>query len=411
MSLTFPHNCHVGKISVHPANWDRPGASLKEDWYIHYRFHDPGFEKKYPKGYLVKIRGMNDQKSIAERRRVTRDLIEDEKGKLKTGFNPILKKIVTDVQQDYLVHPTTPFIRALEEARNLSKVDRGTKEGMKTVIKYVTAAAISCGLHNIEIKDIRRRHLMKILQVCGEQKKTWTNELYNFYVKYLGMLFKPLVKAEATEVNATNGLDLMKKTERVKAILTLEQRKAVDAYLREISFLSRSPQTRVRAYFFWRFLHVFFHSGSRLTELLKVRGCDVELQNQRFKRTIKKGPTVREKPTTIKDVALPYWHEAMADCRPDQYVFSVGLVPGATSIRPEQVTRRWKLYIKERLGIEVDLYALKHLNSTETVDAAGDQAAADQNGHTSTAMVRKIYDVGRGTREHEKLKKINNPFV
>ena len=36
--LLLPNGCRIGKISVHPAGWDLPGATTKNDWYIHYRF-------------------------------------------------------------------------------------------------------------------------------------------------------------------------------------------------------------------------------------------------------------------------------------------------------------------------------------------------------------------------------------
>lgn len=77
---------------------------------------------------------------------------------------------------------------------------------------------------------------------------------------------------------------------------------------------------------------------------------------------------------------------------------------------PDPVTRRWEKYVKDELGIAADLYSLKHLNTSETVEQLGEGLAAMHNSHTSTAMVRNVYDVGRESREHEKIKSLKNEF-
>lgn len=91
-------------------------------------------------------------------------------------------------------------------------------------------------------------------------------------------------------------------------------------------------------------------------------------------------------------------------------MFSKGLVPGPTAISYKQITRRWERHVKDELGITADFYAFKHHNSTETSDAHGQEAAAAQNSHTSTAMVRKIYDVNDQVRNHGYLKQVGNSF-
>ncbi|MEJ7740594.1 MAG: hypothetical protein WKF97_24520 [Chitinophagaceae bacterium] len=43
--------------------------------------------------------------------------------------------------------------------------------------------------------------------------------------------------------------------------------------------------------------------------------------------------------------------------------------------------------------MSVHVCKLKHLNTTEVVDALSEEEAAKLNAHTSTAMVIEIYDV------------------
>jgi hypothetical protein len=78
---------------------------------------------------------------------------------------------------------------------------------------------------------------------------------------------------------------------------------------------------------------------------------------------------------------------------------------------PDTITRRWQRRVKKDLGILIDFYSLKHLNTSEVVDHLGDQAAAAQNGHLSTFMVNTVYDVKKEQRSHEQLKQLSNPFA
>jgi hypothetical protein len=73
---------------------------------------------------------------------------------------------------------------------------------------------------------------------------------------------------------------------------------------------------------------------------------------------------------------------------------------------------------KRDLGINVDLYSLKYLHTTEvrtelektnSVDSV--KEIAEHNSHTSGAMVVNIYDVDNAKREHKKIKGIKNSFA
>jgi len=101
----------------------------------------------------------------------------------------------------------------------------------------------------------------------------------------------------------------------------------------------------------------------------------------------------------------------MQSCGAEDYVFSRDLKPGPAVIRPDQINKRWYRHVKDKLKIQADFYSLKHLNTTEIVSALDEAAAARLNEHTSTAMVIKIYDVNREKRQHEQIRKINNPLA
>ena len=404
--LSLPHGCHVGKISVHPTGWELPGASTQADWYIHYRFHDPNFAGKYPKGYLKILKGMNDEKGLVKRRSITRDLIKNEATKLEEGYNPILNKVIAPAQEQHEIHPTTDFASALQAAYKLLP-DIATKREIRLALVHIKEAIAGLGYASVKISEVRKKHIKAILRKIGLNKKAasadptyeWGASSFNHYRSYLKMLFDQLEEAEATETDPVSKIKKRKEVKKIRQILTVVERNRVDAYL------------RFYYHELWRFTHIFFHSGARIAEMTRVRLEDVDIKNQRFKITVRKGRQFVQVWKTIKDLAVPFWEEVLREARPGDYIFSRELRPGPHQIRKEQITHRWSTHVKKDLRITADFYSLKYLNTTQTVSLRGDKAAAAQNSHTSTAMVVSIYDVERAGREHEELKTVNNPLA
>jgi len=135
---------------------------------------------------------------------------------------------------------------------------------------------------------------------------------------------------------------------------------------------------------------------------------EVNLAKGEYQTLIKKGDRKRMTIKVIKNIAKPYWEEQLLNANPDHYVFSEGLMPGPKKIREEQVTRRWRRPVKDKLSIKADLYSLKHLNTDETAELLDIHAAASHNGHTSTAITKRHYAFGEEQRMRERLRGFNN---
>ena len=130
-----------------------------------------------------------------------------------------------------------------------------------------------------------------------------------------------------------------------------------------------------------------------------------------IKITVKKGQKLSEEWRTIKTIALPFWVELHAMAEPGQYIFHKGLNPGTCDkpIRAEQITRRWRRHVKEKLGITADIYSLKHSNLDEIAANFGVSRAQEAAGH-STPVITMTYLHGEKERAHERLKDAGNEF-
>lgn len=405
--IKLPAGCSMSKPVIHPKNWKQVTASLNEDWYIFYRFYDP---VNKPGGKQRQMKGMNAYRTIAERRQATQHVLSDEMALLKSGYNPVTDSYAEKGLPGAL-NEWTPLNRALHLAYAGLSCAEVTKGNIRSMLNWIPIATEQLGIAQLPASEVKKKHIRLVLDQCAKIKSrldtktgeeitvTWSNDKFNKYRAYLMILFSEMVELEAIDQNPCRDLKVKKKVKRKRQVLSELERSRVDAVLRWF------------AYDFWRFLHIFFHSGARESEILALQGKHVTLEKNHFIRLVKKGKAYEEKDGTIKDIVLPLWIEAMEGCGPEDYIFSKGLRPGPFPIRYEQINRRWRLWVKGLLGITADFYSLKHLNTTQTARIAGDEAAAAHNAHKGTAMVVKIYDVERGSREHEAMKKVNNPFA
>lgn len=400
MTILLPDGCTMSKPICTPANWASGGRDLlKIDWYISYRFRDPRYREKYPKGKKIIIKGMNVLKTLEERRAFVRATIDDIIYMHKVeGVNPITKQVYTPPPVAGDIAQTTLLLRALRKALVKLKCEKRTVTDVRNCLTYVDKSARALGYDLIQVGQIKRKHIRLILDNCRNVKKYWSASLFNNYRKYLSMLFKELVEVDAIDHNPVTLISKEKTLAKIRQTMTDEERATVDRELKQTY------------YGLWRYMHIFYHSGCRTAELFKLQVKDVDLQNQTFKIVRMKGQAHYERLCPIKTVALPLWAELVQGAGPDQYLFSEYLKPGDKPIRPDQVTKSWKRHVKDRLGITADFYSIKHSHADDIARLHGLQAAQGVLGHSSERMTL-IYATGQKAREMEAMKGMGNTFT
>lgn len=248
------------------------------------------------------------------------------------------------------------------------------------------------------ICEVKRRHILARLDYCRKKIPRWSNARYNKYRAYLLMLYKELVHVKAVEFNPIRDIIRKKQYKKIREVLSPEQRTLVNNFLQE------------NIYTFWRFLHIFFHSGARETELMGVTKEKVFLREQYFIVTTLKrgGPTEVRKP--IKTIIKHLWEEIYNSAAPGDFLFAKNLQPGKVKISAWQISRRWREHAKKKLGITADFCCLKHMNLDEVEDILSMKEAVKMASHLSTSTT-EIYTVGKQQRDLVKLQNIENSFA
>jgi site-specific recombinase XerC len=394
MLQQLPNNCSCSTLSVFPKTWRRANAPVKKDWYIHYRFYDPTELK--PKKVIIK--GMNHERSAEKRRHIAEVLLENEWSLLKKGYNAFTGKIFVDEKNAGHINEELPFMKALEMAHEGLICTPETKADIKSVLKYTRVAVTALEYDQLPIGEVRKKHIKTIFVKLSKTKKVWTANQFNHFRKYLGILFTELMEYIDLEYNPAYAIKRQKTIKRIRKTLTREERKKIDKKLKETN------------YYFWRFMQIFFHSGARESELLMISKLDVDLEGQRYKATIIKGKTRYETWKPIKDIVLDLWKEVMSEAGKKDFIFSKNLRPGDVSIHPHQISRRWRVHVKEKMGITADFYSLKHSNLDETAAALSLQDAAGMASHT-TPVITMDYAIGEKERQMNRLKGVKNSFA
>lgn len=395
--MTLSNGCEVSDFKVMPANWQSRSASTKKDWIIYYTFFDP----EYKEGKRCQVRGMNRVKNLAERQRVTRKLIAFEIQNLQSGFNPFKKTVINPTR--FEVNRNTPFIPALKKAFEKVKGVEGTLNDIKSVIKGVELSARQLGIYSMPISEVSRKYFKSIFEQCYKNNPKFTAARQNKYRAYLMKLFKELIEMEAVDVNPLRDIQKERETKKERVMPNEDERQKINEYLKE------------NYYSFWRAIQIFFASGSREIELMRVQKKHVDLKDQSCLYLVKKGIEERWVRRPIPDSALPLWIEIMKDSKEEDFLFSKKMIPGPVQIRSEQFSRRWKRHIKDKLKININLYSLKHLNTTEISDQLDKlynpaEDVQKLTGHTTTAMIVQIYDQHNKSRKDNKIKTIGGTF-
>ena len=333
---------------------------------------------------------MNSYHTLAERRKATKALLKQANDELTNSG--VFEQLFNDCT------PDTPMDVALEKAREKMNTE---DLNVKSVNKGFITEATKLQINRLPIGKLRRKHIKGILESIQKNNSRFTNNTWNHYLRYLRMVFTELVDMEAVEANYIKDIRKKKITKKKARVVTEEELITILKFLRE------------NYYAFYRFIRIFLCSGGREIELLSTEVQNVDLEKQEYTVLVRKRKAVEWVTRPIVKNALPFWKEVLEDIEPGQtlkngdYVFSIGLKPGSKKIRREQVTRRWEVHVKEKLGIESDLYKLKHLFTTYVVGLLNNVEAAKLNGHTNTKMVDTVYDVKAQQRKNDLIKTVD----
>lgn len=363
---------HYSTIKVTPADWEKNNkTNLNKTWEIYYKFFCP----EHPLGYPVRFKGMNRCPTLKAKQDMTRFLINNEIENLSKGYNPITKVFEKTTE---FVTEQTPFVEALNIAFEKLQLVPSTIKSIKDTIKLVTEASIKIGISIKSISEIRKKDIRMILDyLLG---KGYSNDRYNKVKTYLGILFNYFVDLDIFEHNF---LHFIKKRPHTPKIRTIFRKDDKEKFL-ELKHIN---------YKLWRFLTMYYSSQTRITEFRNVKLCDIHFDKQYFIIFEKKGKRYHEVMKPINIHVAKLWKELLDEVeKGDDYLFCNDLIPGIKPCAEFSLSNKYRRWVKGKLGIKVDMYALRHTFANDIANLYGIPEAQRALGHT-TQKTTEVYAV------------------
>lgn len=356
-------------LKVYPVSWEKKlKANLKKDWEIRYSYF------YLNTWHIIRFKGMNREKTLEDKQRVTRELMDLEVENLKKGFNPITKEYESEINE---INETTPFLKALKIASDNVMVSEATTKQIKWHIDLITPLATKRGLSGKEISKVRRRDVKLLLDEMV--KNGASNDRYNKIRAYLSICFKYFTQLEIFEFNYIRDIEKLQHTPAKKEIF----REAEKKKLLELKELH---------YPLWRFLNILYFSGARIIELRNLLTEKVNLDENYFEVFVKKGKQYQWVKKPINHQIKNLWEELMEKSKGKKYIFGNALAPDDNPCTHDSFYLKYKRNVNKKLKIKRSPYALKHTFLNDITKAYGIEEARKLAGHSSekTTMIYAV---------------------
>lgn len=335
-------------------------------WFVHFRYDGKQFRYKL---HYNKIEDLKERQIYFEE--LCKEILKD----LKSGWNPNIKEVkVVDNEITF----NDAFDLALATKKEIIQND--TYIVLKSKVKRFKKAAELLRINDVKISDLKNRHYELILNKTSTLYKL-SDTSFNLYKVGLANILNCLVDLKILKRNFKLKIKSKKVVKNVSHIPALEK---------DLKIIKNHLQTNF--YDFYLFWSTLFHTGARPTELLKVRLFMVDLNNDNV--NLDKDITKNGKPRVIpinQYLKLILKRLNIDNFPKDYYLFGKDFIIAEHPATRKQATTLWKEEIKDKLGINMTLYAIKkHSANSLILAGVSVNAIKDLFGHSSE-VTTQIY--------------------
>lgn len=350
------------EVKIHAPN------DLSEKWYV-YIYSDGKIIKKFYKG-LAKEDTYQGRMTKAE---ILKSVVEKE---LKTGWKPTKKNL----PQPYLNDLT------LEEAYNKglelvmdSKIEPYSKIAYKSHYRLFLRAAKSLNWLDTLFIDLDAYHFTIIINKMQEIANR-ENVYYNTHLRYCKAFVTYLKNAFIIKENKVIGIPSKKAKTKEKRLLTSQEQTQIIQHFNEVL-----PAFNV-------YLKTLYHLAIRPKEIRLLKCSMLKKNGEIWYFELPEDITKNDKkgivliPEDLKNDLEKYDFS-----NPDWFVFGKNYIPSTRQLPYKAPTILWREEVKEKLGIQSDLYWLKSKSSNDKMrNGMSLEAVRIANRH-SDKEITKIY--------------------
>lgn len=352
---------------------------LSKSWYVHFRFEGKQFRYKFGINYIT-----NYKKRLTEANDL-RDALEQ---KLREGWNPNVPEIES-------TRPSFSICEALDFAieKKTPNISKKTLSGYNGTIKFVKEAIVDLEFSSLPIQETKRIHIKHIIEKAKEQRK-WSNNAFNKHLNHFKAILSELIQWDVIENNPAY---------KINNLVVADSDANIPAAPADVQKIKN--ELALKHPDFFNFVLTIYHTGIRPEEILKIRLSMVDLNKSQIVLPPEITKTNKKRIVPINKHLLEFYKEMDFGYLPDDFFLfgsfrkpgkgNIGkfkdFIPGPTHINRDTATRRWEKIVKIGLGIEMNMYAMKHLGANDKILAGMSMdALKDLFGHTSK-LTTEVY--------------------
>jgi integrase len=346
---------------------------LSKPWFVFFRYDGKLIRKKYGINYI------NNYKKRLIEANLIRDALYE---KLREGWNPFLSDLNFDFGQKMTIPQALEF--AMEKKSSISPA---TLHHYNLTVKWTIEAVKKLNIENALISDIKRPHIKLIMDEIKKSRK-WSNKAYNKNLGYLRAIIGELIEWNIIEHNPASKIKSLKVAKTNANIpATDDQSKIIKEFLENEWFN------------FYVFIITIFHTGIRPEEILQMKISMIDFKNLQINLPPEITKTDIYRIVPLNKYFIEYLKKLNLERYPkDYFVFGTlrgnkrnrgisnltDFVPGPENLHSDTATKLWRKLVKVGLGIDVNLYSMKHLGADKKILAGVElDALKELYGHTS----------------------------
>lgn len=369
---------------------------LSKSWYVYFRFYN----NEFPAGKIFKFcKDINQNfKTYRQRQIAGEALAAALHENLKRGWNPFVPDLTHEFEG-------MTFYQALEFAMEKKKDNLaiGTYRDYMGTIRFVKTAISDLGLNYLEISEAKRAHIKTILEHI-KKKRAWSNFAYNKNLSYLQAALSELIQWDIIPYSPAH---------KIKPLQVGETRANIPPTESEMKSIKANVSLKDPN--FWFYVSLLYCTGIRPVEITRIKMSMIDPLNRCIILPADCTKNKRERIVPIIDFVWSQLSDVLSThYSKDWYLFGSArpsgegnrgkhkdFLPGPTMLKRDTATKRWHKLVKEDLGIDKNLYAMKKAGANAMIKAGMSRwALKELFGHTSE-LTTEIYI----TNQNEMLRK------
>lgn len=305
--------------------------------YIEYYVRSP-----FTQEFIRKRVRVSHIKSVSERKKYARELIQIINQKLYDGWNPLVEETATN-SYVLLTKALQTFINQKQKELRPDSI-RSYRSFLDKLLAFLKANKLEkCYCASFE-KKYAANFMMELYRNTAISSKTWNN-----YLNFFRSLWNWMIENQYAVANPFTELSKKQQTKKTRIVIPHNKREEIRTHLEATD------------YSFMIATMLVFHCLLRPKEISMLKPSNFLLKEQVIRVPAEVSKNKHERLATIPNTFMPYlvawnWNNAA----PNEYIFGPDFNAGKTPICARRFAKKWdKLRIKMKLPMEMKLYSLR----------------------------------------------------